>query len=162
MPLYECCCEPCRLTFEVLAQSSASRMRTRPCPECGRPARRIISAVSFSVDRGRKRPDVARIGPSRPDVTSLKVPPSARLCWMDEKSAARFAAYKHGRGAEYDDTVAAREERTKQLGLPQKAPANDHSTPLADPAVYARRAAAARKTKAAESKDLMSRPRPPV
>ncbi|HVC44461.1 MAG TPA: zinc ribbon domain-containing protein [Candidatus Binataceae bacterium] len=167
MPLYECRCEPCGVTFEVLVPLSAARMRSRPCPQCARPARRIISAVSFMMGGGSPPPGAGRSDPSRRDVTSLKVPPSARLCWMDDKSASRFAAYKHGRGAEYDDTVAARAERSAQLGLPetknqQHPHGHDHS-PLADPAVYARRrAAAARKLKAAESKEITSRPRPPA
>lgn len=90
------------------------------------------------------------------DVTKLTVPPAARLCWMDDRSAARFAAYKHGRGAEYDDKVSADEELRKKRGTPPEnlgSRSHKHS-PLADPAVFARRKAAARKTKAAESKEL--------
>lgn len=165
MPLYECRCERCALTFEVLAPISAARMRSRPCPECGRAARRIISPVSFAVG-GAPAANVALRGQSRSDVTKLSVPPWARLCWMDDKSAARFAAYKHGRGAEYDDTVAAREETRKQRGESVEKPAADshgHSplashSPLADPAVLARRrAAAARKQKVIESKEMLAK-----
>jgi hypothetical protein len=79
---------------------------------------------------------------------------------MDDRSASRLAAYRSGRGAEYDDTVAAREElRGKQGESPAKAGHESHShSPLADPAVFARRhEAAARKVKVAESKQI----RPP-
>ena len=156
MPLYECRCERCGLTFEVLAPVSA-RMKGRPCPECGGAARRILSAVSFSISgAGRAEASEERTDP-RADVTKLRVPPQARLCWMDDRSAARFAAYKHGRGAEYDDRMAAREEVKKQRGEPS----GDHAggkhshSPLADPAVFARRRdAAARKTKVADSKEI--------
>ncbi len=66
---------------------------------------------------------------------------------MDDRSASRLAAYKHGRGAEYDDTMAVRDEAKKKYGAGEKpgSHARGH-TPLADPAVLARRAAAARKS----------------
>lgn len=167
MPLYECRCERCELTFEVLAPLSASRMRSRPCPECGRPARRVMSAVSFSLGpaRGSGKSGAASDNTPVPDVTKLKVPPSARLCWMDDRSAARLAAYKHGRGAEYDDVMAAREEKRKKRGEPQSAAqAREHShSPLSDPVVFKHRAeVAARKAKVAESKDVARRPRSPA
>ncbi len=120
MPLYECRCERCELTFEVLAPLSSSGLKSRPCPQCGRAARRIISAVAFTVEGGTRAGAV-------PDVTQLKVPPPARLCWMDDRSAARYAAYKHGRGAEYDDKMHEREERGKKRGeAPVKAAASAH------------------------------------
>jgi putative FmdB family regulatory protein len=144
MPLYECRCERCELTFEVLAPLSSSVMKSRPCPNCGRAARRIISAVAFTVEGGTR-------ASSTPDVTQYKVPPPARLCWMDDRSAARYAAYKHGRGAEYDDKIHAREEAKKKRDEPPSKPApaahqhaHSHSAALA----------AARKAKAAESKPL--------
>ena len=93
------------------------------------------------------------------DVTQLRVPPAARLCWMDDRSAARFGAHKLGRGAEYDDKIAARQELRKQRGIPDESSGSqphEHS-PLADPAVLARRKAAARKTKIAESKEIIGR-----
>jgi putative FmdB family regulatory protein len=160
MPLYECRCERCELTFEVLAPLSSSGMKSRPCPNCGRAARRIISAVAFTVEGGARSNSV-------PDVTQLKVPPPARLCWMDDRSAARFAAYKHGRGAEYDDKTHARAEAAKKRDAPPQeaaAAAHPHShSPLADPMVYAnRRDAAARKAKAADAKEITNRPRPPA
>jgi putative FmdB family regulatory protein len=144
MPLYECRCERCERTFEVLAPLSSSAMKSRPCPNCGRAARRIISAVAFTVEGGTR-------ATSTPDVMQYKVPPPARLCWMDDRSAARYAAYKHGRGAEYDDKTQAREEAKKKRDEPPSKPApaahqhaHSHSAALA----------AARKAKAAESKPL--------
>ena len=61
---------------------------------------------------------------------------------MDDRSASRLAAYKHGRGAEYDDTMAAREEVRKKYGVAAKPSPHGHGhSLLADPAVIARRAA---------------------
>jgi putative FmdB family regulatory protein len=149
MPLYECRCERCELTFEVLAPLSSSCLKSRPCPDCGRAARRIISTVSFTVEGGAR-------ASSTPDVTQLKVPPPARLCWMDDRSAARYAAFKHGRGAEYDDKTHAGEEARKKRDEPPPKPvaaAHAHShMPLT----------AARKAKAAEAKAVTSRPRSPA
>ncbi len=144
MPLYECRCERCERTFEVLAPLSSSAMKSRPCPNCGRAARRIISAVAFTVEGGTR-------ASSTPDVTQYKVPPPARLCWMDDRSAARYAAYKHGRGAEYDDKTQAREEAKKKRDEPPSKPspaAHQHAHS------HSALAAAARKAKAAESKPL--------
>ena len=145
MPLYECRCERCELTFEVLAPLSSSAMKSRPCLNCGRAARRIISAVAFTVEGGTR-------ASSTPDVTQYKVPPPARLCWMDDRSAARYAAYKHGRGAEYDDKTQAREEAKKKRDEPpsKSAPAAHHHAHSHSPSALA----AARKAKAAESKPL--------
>jgi putative FmdB family regulatory protein len=144
MPLYECRCERCELTFEVLAPLSSSAMKSRPCPNCGRAARRIISAVAFTVEGGTR-------ASSAPDVTQYKVPPPARLCWMDDRSAARYAAYKHGRGAEYDDKTQAREEAKKKGDEPSSKPA---TTAHQHAHSHSALAAAARKAKAAESKPL--------
>ena len=156
MPLYECRCERCDLTFEVLAPLS-TRTKARPCPECGRSSRRVISAAILGLGGTRRdnAGESARL--SRNDVTKLTLPPHERLCWMDDHSASRIAAYRRGRGAEYDDTVAAREElRAKRAEPAAKAGHGNHShSPLADPAVFARRRdAAARKTKIAESKQI--------
>ncbi|MGH7838727.1 MAG: FmdB family zinc ribbon protein [Candidatus Binataceae bacterium] len=153
MPLYECYCRRCDGTFEVLAAVSAAT-DSHPCPECGRRARRVLSPVSFGRGVNEPRP-MRPADPSRPDVTQLKVPPPAQLCWMDERSTSRYAAHLHGRGAEYDDTVATREETRKQRGEPAPAAtAHTHShSPLADPAIYARRRAAAKRAeKASQSK----------
>jgi putative FmdB family regulatory protein len=145
MPLYECRCERCELTFEVLAPLSSSGLKSRPCPNCGRAARRIISAVAFTVEGGTR-------ASSTPDVTQYKVPPPARPCWMDDRSAARYAAYKHGRGAEYDDKTQARDEAKKKRDEPasKPAPAHQHAHSHSHSAALA----AARKAKAAESKPL--------
>jgi hypothetical protein len=72
---------------------------------------------------------------------------------MDNRSAARFAAYKHGRGREYDDVSAARDESRRQHGPPAEPAAkpkstHTHDSPLRDPAVFARRAVAARARRA--------------
>ena len=105
-----------------------------------------MSAARFHSGRATPPIDTTPAGAKR-DVTQLEVPSAARICWMDNRSASRLAAYKHGRGAEYDDTVAARDEAKKKYGTVGKprSPGHGHS-PLADPAVYARRAAAARKS----------------
>jgi hypothetical protein len=72
---------------------------------------------------------------------------------MDGPSTARYAAHLNGRGAEYDETVAARADVAQRRGERAAKPAHtgeghahDHS-PLADPAVYARRRAAAARAK---------------
>ena len=149
MPLYECYCPRCDQDVEVLAALSAASAKFHPCPECGGRARRMLSAVTFGRAGG-ERP--ALEGPadrSRPDVTKLRVPPPAQLCWMDGPSTSRYAAYLHGRGGEYDETVAARSEARKKRGeeaSPGAAHPHAHS-PLADPAVYKRRRAAAIRSK---------------
>ncbi len=162
MPLYECECQRCDLIFEVLASLSESGLKSFPCPECGKKARRIPSAAVFGRPGNAgaySAGDSTLANPSRPDVTKLRVPPPAQICWMDGPSNARYAAYLNGRGAEYDDTMAARAEAKKKRGEPDKPAAkkphghhHDHS-PLSDPGVYARRrAAAARKEKPVSSK----------
>ena len=76
---------------------------------------------------------------------------------MDDQSAARLAAYKAGRGAEYDDTIAARKELVSARGdggaEQHAAPAHSHS-PLSDPVVLANRIKAAQKEKVVESNTL--------
>lgn len=154
MPLYEYFCEGCLTSFEALVALSASPQSTHACPACGACAHRILSAVNFSR-QGRTPPvPQARIG-GKPDVTSLRLPPAARLCWMDDRSAARLAAYKAGRGAEYDDTVAARKEFAVQQGANETGEPAPHShSPLSDPTVLANRRKAAQKEKLAESAAL--------
>jgi putative FmdB family regulatory protein len=156
MPLYECRCERCDLTFEVLAPLS-TRTMARPCPECGGSSRRVISAAVLGLSRTSRDNAAESARLSRNDVTKLTLPPHERLCWMDDHSASRIAAYRRGRGAEFDDTVAAREElQKKRAEPPAKGGDESHShSPLADPAVFARRReAAARKVKIAESKEM--------
>jgi len=53
---------------------------------------------------------------------------------MDDRSAARYAAYKHGRGAEYDDKMHQREEIGKKRGEPPaNAPVSGHQHKHAHP-----------------------------
>ncbi len=105
-----------------------------------------MSAARFHSGRAAPPIDARPAGAKR-DVTELGVPSAARMCWMDDRSASRLAAYKHGRGAEYDDTMAARDEAKKKYGTAAKPSSHRHGhSPLADPAVFARRAAAARKS----------------
>jgi putative FmdB family regulatory protein len=163
MPLYECRCERCDLTFEVLAPLSA-RTKARPCPECGRSSQRVLSAATLARG-GSSRAGASGELARHSDVTKLTLPPHERLCWMDDHSASRIAAYRRGRGAEYDDTVAARDElQKKRAEPPAKAGHENHShSPLADPAVFARRReAAARKVKIAESKQIKPPPSSPT
>src|SRR5262249_61433338 len=87
-----------------------------PCPLGRRPSARVISAARFRSGKA-ARPLDARPTGAKSDVTQLKVPSPARICWMDERSASRLAAYKHGRGAEYDDTISAREEVKRKYGV---------------------------------------------
>jgi putative FmdB family regulatory protein len=145
MPLYEWRCARCDLTFEALVAVGAAK-RKRPCPRCRRPAAHVMSAARLNL--GRLPPPIdTRPAGAKPDVTQLKVPSAARMCWMDDRSAARLAAYKHGRGAEYDDRIAARDEAKKNYGVAEKPSSHSHGhSPLADRALFARRAAAARKS----------------
>lgn len=76
------------------------------------------------------------------------MPDSARLCWMDDKSAERFAAYKMGRGAEYDDKSAAKEELRKRRGLPAPPAADTSNSPVAR-MIARKKAAEAKKAAAA-------------
>ncbi|MGH7934143.1 MAG: hypothetical protein ACREQN_13410 [Candidatus Binataceae bacterium] len=47
---------------------------------------------------------------------------------MDDKSAERFAAYKTGNGAEYDDKIAGCDEMRRRRGEPSAAlPDHSHS-----------------------------------
>jgi putative FmdB family regulatory protein len=144
VPLYEWRCERCELTFEALAAFRVSKRR-RSCPECGSASPRVMSVAALQLGRPAE-PAAPRAASGRSDVTKLSVPTVARPCWMDDHAASRFAAYKHGRGAEYDDTVASSAELRRRTGTVEKpvAPKDHHGhSPLADPGVRARRAAAA-------------------
>ena len=44
MPLYEYVCEECEETFEVIRSASATDEVT--CPECGSPAKKLVSLFS--------------------------------------------------------------------------------------------------------------------
>jgi putative FmdB family regulatory protein len=127
MPLYECHCLACDLTFEVLAPLRDAG-RKKPCPACGAPSPRVASAFAIAaaalptVDQeagipARKRTD------SRP--LCSQNPHLPLLCHMDEKSARRFVAHANGHGSEYDDKVAKREDVRRKRGEP--APAGDAS-----------------------------------
>jgi putative FmdB family regulatory protein len=157
MPLYEYFCDGCLESFEALVALSASSQGTHMCPRCGAWSHRILSAVNFARQGQTPPMPQAQIRDGKPDVTSLRLPPAARLCWMDDQSAARMAAYKAGRGAEYDDKVAARKEFALQHGASEAGepaqPPHSHS-PLSDPVVLANRRRAAQKEKLVESAAL--------
>jgi len=149
MPLYECYCGQCETAFEVLLPLREASAKSHSCPECGRRARRMLSAVTLGRG-GREEAPPERAPAKGSDVTRLSLPPPAQICWMDKPSTSRYAAYLHGRGAEYDETVAGQTEKQRQSGVPaKKKPKHDHGdSPLADPAVYARRRAAAKRSAA--------------
>jgi putative FmdB family regulatory protein len=149
MPIYECNCEDCGITFEILAPVSEAN-RQRPCPRCVRPARRVVSA--FAIGSARALTDRDAINSTTASSADAKqshaghahhanaqpgrrnrptVPDFARLCWMDDRSAERFAAYKLGRGAEYDDKSAAREDLRKKRGLPPTPGPDTSNSPVA-------------------------------
>jgi putative FmdB family regulatory protein len=163
MPIYECSCEACGITFEILAPVSEAN-RKRPCPRCARLARRVVSAFAIGNASGFREsapvnasaPSPAHSGHSHtghahhanPRQVRPTVPDFARLCWMDDRSAERFAAYKVGQGAEYDDKSATREELRKKRGLPPVPPPDHSHSPVA--AMVARKKAQQAK-KAAKS-----------
>lgn len=126
MPIYEWDCVACDFSFEALA-SVAEANAPRDCPECGQPAGRIISACIIGAG-ARPSSEAAHAsaaaeprdgghGHAHQHGRRSPIPEPARLCWMDDKSAARFAAYKTGRGHEYDDKQATAAERRKQRGV---------------------------------------------
>jgi putative FmdB family regulatory protein len=154
VPLYEYFCNDCSTSFEALVPLSASEQSAYSCPGCGAASRRILSTVNFATGRRMPTPSPALDRNGNPDVTSLTLPPMARLCWMDDPSAARLAAYKAGRGAEYDDTVSSRKELVLQRGENEKGKLSDSTdshSPLSDPVVLSNRRNAAQKEKAIES-----------
>lgn len=169
MPIYECSCEACGITFEILAPVSEANLK-RPCPRCARPARRVVSAfaigtakaVADNVAANSATPPQARPGHSHAGHAHQRragrptVPDFARLCWMDDRSAERFAAYKLGQGAEYDDQSAAREDLRKKRGMPPTPPPDQSHSPVArmvarKKAEQAKKAAKALKTGALDA-----------
>jgi putative FmdB family regulatory protein len=122
MPIYEWNCEPCGFRFEALAAISDGHL-PRPCPECGRLAERVMSACVIGA-RGLpsgSHDETSSPVPAANDHNHARhspIPAPARLCWMDDKSAQRFAAYKSGRGHEFDDKQAATAEQRKRRGQP--------------------------------------------
>jgi len=134
MPIYECHCLSCGLTFEVLAPLSQART-AHACPDCGRPSQRIVSAfaiASASAGAERKKQNTERAPAKKdPRPLCLQHPYLPLLCHMDETAAKRWIAHSQGRGSEFDDKQAKREELRKQRGQP--AP----SKPAADSHVHA-------------------------
>jgi len=160
MPLYEYFCDGCRTSFEALVPLSASKAEVHTCPSCGERSRRILSAVNFATEKRTPILPQGRVSDGKPEVTSLTLPPAARLCWMDNQAAARLAAYQAGRGAEYDDTVAARKELALQRsdnGSARSGPLAHPHSPLSDPVVLANRRKAAQKEKLSESTTITQR-----
>jgi putative FmdB family regulatory protein len=125
MPIYECRCIPCEMTFEVLARAGHANRR-HPCPECGRPSRRIAS--TFAIVAGGSNVRDAKSGTAAANAVApkrrsgpplcLQNPHIPLLCHMDQKSGERFIAHFNGRGDEYDDKMASREDLRKKRGLP--------------------------------------------
>ena len=118
MPIYEWRCHGGHL-FEVFTGTRPSK-RVLRCPGCGAKSTRVVS--TFAIHRGAGVAYISeKAAPGHSDITKLKLPSFARLCGMDDYSATRLAAYKVGRGAEFDDKMAARKERLATLGKPLKA-----------------------------------------
>jgi putative FmdB family regulatory protein len=128
MPIYECHCPGCDLTFEVLAPLSQAGRR-HPCPRCKRSAPRIASAFAIASGAGGRVPKTETSGAKTP--TAAKAPPLClshpnvpMLCHMEPKAAARWLARYEGRVAEHDDKQGAREELRRKRGLaPEPTPA---------------------------------------
>ena len=123
MPLYEYHCLGCTLTFESLAALSAAR-RSGTCPRCGGRSPRVTSAFAIAAGGGRseKPADRGAAPTSKPErPLCMRYPQVPLLCHMDDPSAKRFVAHVRGQGAQYDDTVAAREELRSKRGEPPPA-----------------------------------------
>ena len=127
MPIYECHCVPCALTFEAVAPVSDANRRQH-CPECGRLSRRIASTFAIVSGGARVRRTAAQNGAKvavkrgNAAPLCLQYPHIPLLCHMDEGSARRWVAHYDGRGAEYDDRLEARAELRKKRGLPPGPP----------------------------------------
>jgi putative FmdB family regulatory protein len=126
MPIYECHCLGCDLTFEVLAPLSQAGRR-HPCPRCNRPAPRIASAFAIASGGGSRESQAETATAKKPGAPEqpplcLRYPHVPLLCHMDQKAAKRWLAHYDGRGAEYDDRQAAREDLRKKRGLPPEPP----------------------------------------
>jgi putative FmdB family regulatory protein len=127
MPLYEYHCLGCTLTFESLVSLSGAR-RSGTCPRCGRRSPRVTSAFAIAGRRGpsEKPPDGAAPTPKPEPPLCMRYPELPLLCHMDQKSAQRFVAHVRGRGAQFDETVAARAELRKKRGEPPQPAAPGH------------------------------------
>jgi putative FmdB family regulatory protein len=119
MPLYEWHCARCGLTFERLAGIDERQSRRR-CPACGASAARAISSFAIAAGEVSGQREIEAL--TRP--LAPPVPPAARFCWMNDQAAERFAAYRMGRGAEYDDRQARARELREQRGLSERKPAS--------------------------------------
>ncbi len=135
MPIYECHCLGCDLTFEVLAPLSRAGRR-HPCPRCNRPAPRIASAFAIasgaSARESKTETGAAKMpAASKTPPLCLRHPNVPMLCHMEPKAAARWLARYNGRVAEYDDRQGAREDLRRKRGLPPEPPprpsAHSHS-----------------------------------
>ena len=121
MPIYEFECADGHV-FERLVGANAARKKER-CPSCGAKSERLISTFAIhagaSIQTASERAVVRDL-----DVTKVKLPNMARLCGMDDYSATRLAAHKLGRGNEFDDKMAKRQDRQAARGeAPKKKPA---------------------------------------
>ena len=126
MPIYECHCLGCDLTFEVLAPLSRAGRR-HPCPRCNRPAPRIASAFAIASGASAREPKTETGAAKMPAASKtpplcLRHPNVPMLCHMEPKAAARWLARYNGRVAEYDDRQGAREDLRRKRGLPPEPP----------------------------------------
>jgi putative FmdB family regulatory protein len=133
MPIYECQCLGCDLTFEVLAPLSRAGRR-HPCPRCNRSAPRIASVFAIASGAGVPQPKTEAgaakmLAASNTPPLCLRYPKVPMLCHMEPKAAARWLARYNGRVAEYDDRQGAREDLRRKRGLPAEPPpaASAHS-----------------------------------
>jgi putative FmdB family regulatory protein len=123
MPIYEWQCTDGH-GFEVLASANIASRRQR-CPSCGKKSERVIS--TFAIHGGAPIQTASERAAARDlDVTGVKLPNVARLCGMDDYSATRLAAHKLGRGNEFDDKMAARNQRQAARGEPVKKKSATH------------------------------------
>ena len=62
MPVYEFQCDDCGVKFERLFKSISTADNAAPCPECGEPSRKLVSAVNHTF----KHPESQKRGPLPP------------------------------------------------------------------------------------------------
>jgi len=63
MPLYEYQCDDCGIRFEKLFKSISAADNAAPCPECGQPSRKLVTAASHTF----KHPEGQKRGPLPPN-----------------------------------------------------------------------------------------------